>query len=98
MISAATEAGRMDSPRATIAPVTSNTEDSRTINCPGPNPCGRCRVPALPPTALAQPPRVVNHGSQALTDPAAAKSATTQPGCGRGIAPTVAANPPATRD
>ncbi len=58
------------------------------INWPGPNPRGRCRLPMLPPIALARPPPlilVVSHGSQTLTHTAVANNATIQPGRSRGI-------------
>src|ERR1700761_2938388 len=86
--SAATDAGFTDNPLPIIAPATSSAEDSNTISWPGPNPCGKCRLPMLPPIALAQPPPlipVVSHGSHALTDTVAANSATIQPGRMRGI-------------
>src|SRR5277367_5570788 len=61
------------------------------MSWPGPKPDGRCRLPMLPPMALAQPPPlrpVVNHGSHTLTDTVAANSATNQPGRGRNILTT----------
>ena len=86
IVSVATEAARGDKSRPTIAPVTTNAEDSNTMSWPAPNPCGSSRLPCVPPIAFAQPPPltlVVSHGIQVLADSSTAHKATIQPGRGR---------------